>query len=153
MRAALSLMVEVMLTDPATHRYSCCGVFVAVSFTILFVSLFHYIYQTGKHIRKKGKIHGRKSEGSSKLPASTDLMPSEVKCNYCCQFVKYVLYVCYVVIVTISIICRDFLKVLMFLPILFNCTALKVGYSVIVNFFLCMHLNPIFSQEWIVLYS
>ena len=40
MKAALSLMVKVMLTDPATHRYSCCGVLIAVSVTILFVSLY-----------------------------------------------------------------------------------------------------------------
>ena len=106
--------------------------------------LFHYNYnvhcQAGKHIRKKGKTHGRKGEGPSKLPASTDLMASEVKCNYCCQFVRYVLYVCYVVMVTVSIVCRDFLKVLILLPVLFNCTVLKVGYSVIVNFSLYMHL-------------
>ena len=132
MKAALSLMVKVMLTDPATHRYSCCGVLVTVSVVISFVHCI--LCQAEKHIGKKSsvsKIHGRKSEGPSKLPASTDLMPSEVKCNYCCQFVRYV---CYVVIVTVSIVCRDFLKVLMLLPVLFNCTALKVGYSVIVNF-------------------
>ena len=56
---------------------------------------FHYICcQAGKHIRKKSsarKTHGRRIEGTSKLSASTDLMPFEVKCNYCCQFPRYVL--------------------------------------------------------------
>ena len=53
-----------------------------------------------------------------------------------------------VVIITVSFACRDFLKVLMLLPVLFNCTVLKVGYSVIVNFSACMYLNPIFSQPF-----
>ena len=52
----------------------------------------------------------------------------------------------YVVIVNVSIACRDFLKVLMLLPVQFNCTVLKVGYSVIVSFSHFMHLNPIFSH-------
>ena len=60
--------------------------------------------------------------------------------------------VCYVVIVTVSITCRDFLKVLVLLPALFNCTALKVGCSVIVNSSLCMHLNLILSQPFLEAY-
>ena len=86
MKAALSLMVEVMLTNPATHRYSCCGVLVAVSVAIF---LFHYVHcQAGKHVRKKSsarKTHGKRIEGSNKLSATTDLMPSEVKCNKVCK--------------------------------------------------------------------
>ena len=39
MRAALSQMVEVMLTNPAIHRYSCYRVLVAVSVATSFVSL------------------------------------------------------------------------------------------------------------------
>ena len=39
MRAALSLMVEVMLTNPAIHRCSCYRVLVAVSVATSFVSL------------------------------------------------------------------------------------------------------------------
>ena len=82
MKPALSLRVKVMLTNPAIHRYSCCSVLVAVSVAIF---LFHYIHcQAGKHIAKKSsarKTPGRKIEGPSKLSASTDLMPFEVKCN------------------------------------------------------------------------
>ena len=39
MKAALSLMVKVMLTDPTTHRCSCCNILVAVSVAISFVRL------------------------------------------------------------------------------------------------------------------
>ena len=92
MKAGLSLRVKVMLTDPATHRYRCCSILVAVSVAISFV---HYILcQAGKHARKNNsaiKTRGKRIEGFSKFSASTDLMLlSEVKCNYCCQFVKYV---------------------------------------------------------------
>ena len=38
--------------------------------------------------------------------------------------------ICVVVLIT----CRDFLKILMLLLVLFNCTVQKVGCSVIVNF-------------------
>ena len=34
MKAGLSLMVKMMLTDTATHRYSCCSILVAVSVAI-----------------------------------------------------------------------------------------------------------------------
>ena len=59
--------------------------------------------------------------------------------------IRICMNVCCVVIVNVSIACRNFLKVLMLLPVQFKCTVLKVGYSVIVSFSLFMHLNPIFS--------
>ena len=137
MKPALSQRVKVMLTNPATHRYSNTW----LSCTCSFFSFHYMCCQAGKHRKKSSarKTHGRKIEGSNKLSASTDLMASEVKWNYCCQIVRYVFAWIYVM-VTISITCRDFLKVLMLLPVLFNCTVLKVGCSIIVNFSFCMHL-------------
>ena len=103
MKAALSLRVKVMLTD---HRYSCHGVLVVA--LLVAISLFQYICcQAGKHVRKKSsvrKTHGRMIEGSSKLSVSTDLMASQVKCNYSCQFVRYVCI--NVVILTVLFTCR-----------------------------------------------
>ena len=112
---------------------------------VCFIISLHYICcQAGKHIRTKNsarKTHGRKIKGSSKLSASADLMLlSEVKCNYCCQLCVC-MSVCYAVIVTVSITCRNFLKVPMLLPVLFNCTVLKVGCSVIVNFSVCTYIQ------------
>ena len=76
-----------------TQLFTGTAVIVYLLLFQLLLHLFHYVRcQAGKHVRKKSsarKTHGRKTKRSSKLSASTDLMASEVKCNHCCQFVKY----------------------------------------------------------------